>query len=75
MKQYADKPPRDGKITINEWEEWLNQTQTKNKFLLKHKKIDGALQIVSYAPQRSCCPPPVFVAGITIIQVLFYILS
>ena len=70
LANYADKN-KDGKISLKEWQEWLD---SKKRPFAKSRAMGGFMQVVAYSPTYSCCPPTVFILGITFLIVLFYVL-
>ena len=72
LKSKADKN-KDGKISLDEWEEWVASKSGK-EFLAGKKYAGGFMRVVAYSPTYSCSPPKLFIAVISILQVLFYIL-
>ena len=62
---------KNGKVTRNEWEQWIS-AQSKPK--TNNKAIGGVMQVVAYSPTFSCCPPPLFIIGISCIEILLYLL-
>ena len=72
LKTKADKN-KDGKISLDEWEDWISSKSGK-EFVSGKKYAGGFMMVVAYSPLYSCSPPKLFIAAISILQVLFYIL-
>ena len=72
LKSKGDKN-RDGKISLEEWEEWI-QSKSGKEFLARHKYADGFMRVMAYSPAYSCTPPKLFILSISILQIIFYIL-
>ena len=70
----ADKN-QDGTITFPEWEDWVQRTQAGPKILIKNDKVNKVLNVVGYAPIWTCRPPTIFIALMSFLQVLFYLLQ
>jgi hypothetical protein len=71
LVNYADAN-RDGKVTCKEWEDWIKAKG--HQPFQKSKAVGGLMQVLAYSPTYSCCPPAIFIASITFLQILFYIL-
>ena len=72
LKSKGDKN-RDGKISLEEWEEWI-QSKSGKEFLARHRYADGFMRVMAYSPAYSCTPPKLFILSISILQIIFYIL-
>ena len=78
LKTVADTN-QDGKISRNEWQDWVDKcikktTKDAPGSGVFSKAMGGFMRVVAYAPTYSCCPPPLFVISITLLQVMFYLL-
>lgn len=72
LKTYADAN-HDGKISSTEWKQWVDKSDEQ---LLGNTKIAGGfLRVLLYSPTYSCVPPTIFILSITLLQVMFYLLS
>ncbi len=70
----ADKN-QDGSITLHEWEDWVQATQSKPTKKIKNDKLNKAMNLVAYSPTWTCTPPTIFIILMSFLQVLFYLLQ
>lgn len=73
VESYADKN-RDGKVTLKEWQEWIQNRVKSKRETGKVKKLNQFMQVMAYSPTYTCSPPTLFILSMTCLQVLFYLL-
>lgn len=73
IENYADKN-HDGKVTLKEWQDWIQHRVKTKRATGKGKKFNQVMQVLAYSPTYTCSPPTLFILIITCVQVLFYLL-
>jgi len=59
---------KDGKISHDEWHTWITD--------LRKKKQGGTItNVIAYSEQWTCSPPKLFIATITLLQIVFFLLT
>ena len=66
---------KDDKVTLEEWNNWIS-ANSRSKNLPKNTVLEGVFQVLIYQPSTTFewCPPPLFILGISFIQILLYLL-
>jgi len=70
LRQFKTKydTNKDGKISYEEWHTWVTD--------LRKKKQGGTIRnVIAYSEQWTCSPPTVFIGTITLLQILFFLLT
>jgi len=70
LRQFKTKydTNKDGKISSEEWHTWVSD--------LRKKKQGGTIRnVIAYSEQWTCSPPTVFIGTITLLQILFFLLT
>jgi hypothetical protein len=55
-----------------EWESWIGRKG--KEFLGGSQAAGGFLRVLAYSPTYSCSPPTIFIALITLLQIVIYLL-
>ena len=66
---------KDGRVKREEWSQWVS-ANSRSKNLPKNTILEGVFQVLIYQPSTTFewCPPPLFILGISFIQILLYLL-
>jgi len=70
LRQFKTKydKNKDGKISSDEWHTWVTD--------LRKRKQGGTIRnVIAYSEQWTCSPPTVFIGTITLLQIIFFLLT